>query len=208
LVNKGTNEPYRMFTSRAEYRILLRQDNADLRLTPLVHALGMKGLEERMTLVEKKKEDIVQAEKIFDSYSVDPELINGFLESKDSSPLKQRVKLRSVITRPNVTLDEIRQTIGELDVLFDTLEQESVMSAEIAIKYDGYIRKEQEMVDKMERLEAVRLYDDLNYANMTSLSIEAREKLNKVRPRTIGQASRISGVSPSDISILLVHLGR
>ncbi|MFZ1705083.1 MAG: tRNA uridine-5-carboxymethylaminomethyl(34) synthesis enzyme MnmG [Saprospiraceae bacterium] len=208
LVNKGTNEPYRMFTSRAEYRILLRQDNADLRLTPLAHQIGMQHLESRMAQVHKKTNDILQVEKLFDSYSVDPELINPFLNTIDSSPLKQKIKLRSVITRPNITLDQLRTILPDLNQSLYSFEVDAVMSAEIASKYDGYIRKEQEMVDKMERLESVYLFDDLDYTKIKSLSIEAREKLGKVRPRTIGQASRISGVSPSDISILLVHVGR
>jgi tRNA uridine 5-carboxymethylaminomethyl modification enzyme len=208
LVNKGTNEPYRMFTSRAEYRILLRQDNADIRLTPLALHIGMTGLEERIEKVNNKIEDIRKTENLFDSYSMDPNAINSFLSDVDSSPLKQRVKLKSIITRPNITLDQIRNVIPELNENLAMFHPNAVMSAEIAVKYDGYIKKEQEMVDKMERLEAVRLFDDLDYRKINSLSIEAREKLEKVRPRTIGQASRISGVSPSDISILLVHVGR
>ncbi|MBK7522928.1 MAG: tRNA uridine-5-carboxymethylaminomethyl(34) synthesis enzyme MnmG [Saprospiraceae bacterium] len=208
LVNKGTNEPYRMFTSRAEYRILLRQDNADIRLTPLAVQIGMSGLDHRMEMVNNKEEDIKKVENLFDSYSMDPNIINSFLNDVDSSPLKQKVKLKSIISRPNITLDKIRNVIPELDNTLSAYHQDAVMSAEIAVKYDGYIRKEQEMVDKMERLESVRLFDDLDYRKMQSLSIEAREKLEKVRPRTIGQASRISGVSPSDISILLVHVGR
>ena len=208
LVNKGTNEPYRMFTSRAEYRILLRQDNADIRLTPLAAALGMTGLETRMEKVHQKQDDFQKALQCFDSYSVDPDVINPFFDSVESSPLKQRVKLRSVLSRPNVTLDQVRALFPDLETTLSSLEADAVMSAEIAVKYDGYIRKEQEMVEKMERLESVHLFDDLDYRSIKSLSIEAREKLSSVRPRTIGQASRISGVSPSDISILLVHVGR
>lgn len=208
LVNKGTNEPYRMFTSRAEYRILLRQDNADVRLTPLADALGMNGLEGRMELVRQKNEDIQKAISIFEDYSVDHERVNAFLTSIDSSALKQRVKLKSILTRPNITLEQILNIFPEVDSELQKLDTDSVRSAEIAVKYEGYIRKEQEMVDKMERLESVRLQDELDYLGIKSLSIEAREKLNKIKPRTIGQASRISGVSPSDISILLVHVGR
>jgi len=208
LVNKGTNEPYRMFTSRAEYRILLRQDNADLRLTPIAASLGMNGLESRMENVERKKADIQAALKIFDQTSVDPEQINILLESVDSAPLRQKVKLKSIITRPNLTLEMIRNNLSDIDMLFNNLHEDAVMSAEISVKYEGYIAKEQEMVEKMERLEAVRLNEHMDYRSISSLSIEAREKLQRNRPRTIGQASRISGVSPSDISILLVHVGR
>lgn len=208
LVNKGTNEPYRMFTSRAEYRILLRQDNADVRLTPLAYDLGMSGLEERMELVRQKNNDIQKAISVFEEYSIDHERLNSFLESIESSALKQRVKLKSVLTRPNITLEHVIDIFPEIYTEMQGLDPDAVRSAEIAVKYEGYIRKEQEMVDKMERLESVRLQDELDYLAIKSLSIEAREKLNKIKPRTIGQASRISGVSPSDISILLVHVGR
>ncbi len=208
LVNKGTKEPYRMFTSRAEYRILLRQDNADLRLTPLVDKLGMKGLDKRMARVREKKENV---EKIIDflrNHSAVPELINGYLQEKDSSPLKQKVKMFSALTRPRISLEEMRKYLPELDSGLKTFDKESIMMSEIAVKYDGYIAKEREMADKLERLESVKLKPDFDYNGLTSLSTEAREKLSEARPRTIGQASRISGVTPADVSILLVHVGR
>ncbi|MFZ1751374.1 MAG: tRNA uridine-5-carboxymethylaminomethyl(34) synthesis enzyme MnmG [Saprospiraceae bacterium] len=208
LVNKGTEEPYRMFTSRAEYRILLRQDNADIRLTPLAYDLGMHGLESRMERVATKVNNAKNIERYFDDTSIDPELINPLLESIDSSLLKQKIKARSVVTRPNIGIADMRTVIGELDQYLDQYDDESIMIAEIGMKYEGYIRKEQEMVDKMDRLESVRLADHFDYKELKSLSFEAREKLHKIRPRTIGQASRISGVSPSDISVLLVHVGR
>ncbi|MGB4959328.1 MAG: tRNA uridine-5-carboxymethylaminomethyl(34) synthesis enzyme MnmG, partial [Saprospiraceae bacterium] len=208
LVNKGTEEPYRMFTSRAEYRILLRQDNADIRLTPLAYDLGMHGLESRMERVATKVNNAKNIERYFDDTSIDPELINPLLESIDSSLLKQKIKARSVVTRPNIGIADMRTVIGELDQYLDQYDHESIMIAEIGMKYEGYIRKEQEMVDKMDRLESVRLADHFDYKGLKSLSFEAREKLHKIRPRTIGQASRISGVSPSDISVLLVHVGR
>lgn len=208
LVNKGTNEPYRMFTSRAEYRILLRQDNADIRLTPLVYHLGMTGIESRMERVRTKMESAAQIERYFDEISVDPELINPVLESLDSSPLKQKIKAKSLVTRPNLGISEMRQVLPYLDAHLNQFDEEIIMSAEISMKYEGYIRKEQEMVDKMDRLESVRLSDHFDYKGLKSLSFEAREKLHQIRPRTIGQASRISGVSPSDISVLLVHVGR
>ena len=208
LVNKGTNEPYRMFTSRAEYRILLRQDNADIRLTPLAHAMGMINMDERLERVQNKVANAKAIEKYFDDTSVDPEIINGFLESVDSSPLKQKVKAKGILTRPNIGIDDIRKAIPSFDQYLGAFDDETITIAEVGMKYEGYIRKEQEMVDKMDRLESVRLADGIDYKALKSLSIEAREKLQMTKPRTIGQASRISGVSPSDISVLLVHMGR
>ncbi|HMR86507.1 MAG TPA: tRNA uridine-5-carboxymethylaminomethyl(34) synthesis enzyme MnmG [Saprospiraceae bacterium] len=208
LVNKGTNEPYRMFTSRAEYRILLRQDNADIRLTPLAHKLGMINMDERLERVNAKIENAKVIERYFDDTSVDPDLINGFLESIDSSPLKQRVKAKSILSRPNIGLEDVRRELKEIDTFLSQYDDETVTISEVSMKYEGYIRKEQEMVDKMDRLESLKLADGFDYKAIKSLSIEAREKLNTIRPRTIGQASRISGVSPSDISVLLVHIGR
>ena len=208
LVNKGTKEPYRMFTSRAEYRILLRQDNADIRLTPMAHKLGVRGMEERMVRVEAKVEAAKDVENFICSLSVSPEELNTYLESKGSALLKQKVKLNGVLLRPHISLEELRQYLPELETYLSGINQEFVDLAEINMKYEGYIKKEQEMVDKMNRLEEVKLYDNLNYNELVSLSSEAREKLSQLRPRTIGQASRISGVSPADISVLLVHMGR
>jgi tRNA uridine 5-carboxymethylaminomethyl modification enzyme len=208
LVNKGTNEPYRMFTSRAEYRILLRQDNADIRLTPLAHKLGMINMDERLERVNAKIENAKVIERYFDDTSVDPDLINGFLESIDSSPLKQKVKAKSILSRPNIGMEDVRRELKEIDTFLSQYDDETVTISEVSMKYEGYIRKEQEMVDKMDRLESLKLSEGFDYKAIKSLSIEAREKLNTIRPRTIGQASRISGVSPSDISVLLVHIGR
>jgi tRNA uridine 5-carboxymethylaminomethyl modification enzyme len=208
LVNKGTDEPYRMFTSRAEYRILLRQDNADIRLTPLAHKLGMRNMDERLERVNAKIENAKVIERYFDDTSVDPDHINGFLETIDSSPLKQKVKAKSVLSRPNIVMEDIRRELSNINTFLSQYDNETVTIAEVSMKYEGYIRKEQEMVDKMDRLESLNLADGFDYKAIKSLSIEAREKLNNIRPRTIGQASRISGVSPSDISVLLVHIGR
>jgi tRNA uridine 5-carboxymethylaminomethyl modification enzyme len=208
LVNKGTDEPYRMFTSRAEYRILLRQDNADIRLTPLAQELGMQGLDDRLERVEKKIADAKIIERYFDDTSVEPDKINGFLESIDSSTLKQKIKARTVLSRPNVEMVDLRRELTNVDEFLSQFDDETVTIAEVSMKYEGYIRKEQEMVDKMDRLESVRLHDSFDFTGIKALSIEARQKLTKVRPRTIGQASRISGVSPADISVLLVHVGR
>ncbi|MDX2069859.1 MAG: tRNA uridine-5-carboxymethylaminomethyl(34) synthesis enzyme MnmG [Haliscomenobacter sp.] len=208
LVNKGTQEPYRMFTSRAEYRILLRQDNADLRLTPLAHKLGVIGSEERMEKVCSKEAAAQRIQRFLEEYSIAPEQINQYLESKESSATRQKVKLATILLRPNIGLDELRNVVPDLDQFLQGQDQENIELAEINMKYEGYIRKEQELVDKMNRLEEVKLWETLDYHTLPSLSKEAREKLTRMRPRTIGQASRISGITPSDISVLLVHMGR
>ncbi|GJM31135.1 MAG: tRNA uridine 5-carboxymethylaminomethyl modification enzyme MnmG [Saprospiraceae bacterium] len=208
LVNKGTKEPYRMFTSRAEYRILLRQDNADVRLTPLAHKLGIRGSEERMQQVTKKVDGAIAVEKFLEDYSVGPDDVNPFLASKDSSPIKQKVKLKGVMLRPHIGIADLRSVLPEVDQFLQAYNDEYIELAEINLKYEGYIQKEKDMVDKMNRLEEVNLYNDFDYTQLVSLSKEAREKLAKIKPRTIGQASRISGVSPADISVLLVHMGR
>lgn len=208
LINKGTNEPYRMFTSRAEFRILLRQDNADIRLTPLAADLGMHNMEDRLERVQEKMLSVAEIEKYFEDASVSPEQINHLLEKKGTSPLRQKVKLKSVLSRPQVNLQEIRSHVDHLDDFLKRFDAESTSLAEINMKYEGYLIKEQEVADKMNRLEAVKLGDHIAYDGLQSLSAEAREKLNKMKPMTIGQASRISGVSPSDISVLLVHMGR
>ncbi|MCB9282540.1 MAG: tRNA uridine-5-carboxymethylaminomethyl(34) synthesis enzyme MnmG [Lewinellaceae bacterium] len=208
LVNKGTQEPYRMFTSRAEYRILLRQDNADLRLTPLAHKLGMQDMEERMERVQAKAGAAAAIEKYFRETSIEPEQLNAYLERIGSAPLKQKGKLHPVLLRPNISIQDLRGVLPHLDRFLEPYDFEFIELADINMKYEGYIHKEQEMVDKMNRLEEVRIFDDFDYRQLGSLSKEAREKLSKIRPRTIGQASRISGVSPADISILLVHMGR
>jgi tRNA uridine 5-carboxymethylaminomethyl modification enzyme len=208
LVNKGTKEPYRMFTSRAEYRILLRQDNADVRLTPIAHRLGVKGTEERMARVQAKVEAAVDIEKFFRETSVAPEDVNAFLESKGSAPIRQKVKLHGILLRPDISIDDLRTVLPRVDSFAAGYDREFIDLAEINMKYEGYINKEQEMVEKMNRLEELKLHENLNYHELPSLSKEAREKLARIRPHTIGQASRISGVSPADISVLLVHMGR
>ncbi|MBL7830182.1 MAG: tRNA uridine-5-carboxymethylaminomethyl(34) synthesis enzyme MnmG [Saprospiraceae bacterium] len=208
LVNKGTDEPYRMFTSRAEYRILLRQDNADLRLTPLMHKLGMKNLDDRLSRVQEKKQNMSIIRKYFSETGVSPDLMNAYLLSVGSAPMNQQIKLASVLSRPQVSMKGMLEALPELAAYLNQFDQETIELAEIDMKYEGYIVKEQELAEKMIRLEEVRLMEDFNYHGISSLSFEAREKLTKLRPRTIGQASRISGVTPSDISILLVHAGR
>lgn len=208
LVNKGTKEPYRMFTSRAEYRILLRQDNADLRLTPIAHKLGIRNMDERLERVQAKEQAVKDIQKFFTKTSVTPDIVNGYLESIGSSKIKHSVKIHGVLLRPHVSIDGLKTVFPALNDFMNQYDEEFKNQAEISMKYAGYISKEEEMVSKMNRLESVRLADDFEYDSLVSLSAEAREKLNKLKPMTIGQASRISGVSPSDISVLLVHLGR
>ncbi|MCB0760417.1 MAG: tRNA uridine-5-carboxymethylaminomethyl(34) synthesis enzyme MnmG [Flavobacteriales bacterium] len=210
LVNKGTKEPYRMFTSRAEYRILLRQDNADERLTPLAHSIGLAS-NERMERVAQKIEGTKGARKYFSNQSVAPEDINSYLDEIGSAPLKQKVKLETILSRPHVTLSDLANHFEPLKQYADSLQGDSVavlQQTEIQIKYEGYINKEQEMADKLSRLEDVRLPQDLPYHQLGGLSAEAKEKLSRQQPQSIGQASRISGISPSDISVLLVYMGR
>ena len=197
-----------MFTSRAEYRVLLRQDNADVRLTPLAEKLGMGNMEARADRVRKKVEDEKEVQRHFKKTGITPDEINPFLESIDSNPLRQQVKLHSVLMRPNIMIDDLRKAIPSLDTHLNQFDKEFVDLAGINMKYEGYIKKEQDMVDKMNRLEDVKIKETMDYSQLVSLSGEAREKLGKLQPHTIGQASRISGVSPSDISVLLVHLGR
>ncbi len=208
LINKGTLEPYRMFTSRAEHRILLRQDNADLRLTPLAQQIGMRGIEDRVARVNVKKEGIEQIEKMLSVMSVDPEQINPFLEAMGSAPINQKIKMNLLLSRPHIALEDISPYLPQLVDGLSPFDAETISLAEVNIKYKGYIEREKDMVDKMNRLEELSLHDSIDYSKISSLSHESREKLMQIKPRTIGQASRISGVSPSDISVLLVHMGR
>ena len=208
LVNKGTQEPYRMFTSRAEYRILLRQDNADLRLTPIAHRLGVRGMDERMERVRAKNQAVAEIDAFFRHASVGPEELNGYLQAVDSAPIVQKMKLHNILLRPQADIPGMAAVLPELARFLAPYEQEFTELAEINIKYDGYIKKEEEMVQKMTRLEDLHLNPDFDYAGINGLSIEARQKLARMKPRTIGQASRISGVNPADVSVLLVHLGR
>ena len=208
LVNKGTDEPYRMFTSRAEYRILLRQDNADLRLTPLGKKLGIQNLDERMEKVRQKNEASAAINKFIKTTSVSPDDINGFLKKIDSAPLSQKVKMNGILLRSNIGITDLKRELPYFNEFLSQYDDEVIDLSGVNIKYEGYIKKEQEMVAKMNRLEEVKLKEGTDYNQFVSLSNEAREKLSKLQPRTIGQASRISGVSPSDISVLLVHMGR
>jgi len=210
LVTKGVDEPYRMFTSRAEYRILLRQDNADERLTELALTLGMVG-DDRMELLKSKRQHTRQLIDFLKKHSVAPETLNDFLEKVGTSALKQKVKLFEVAKRPQVYLDELMeqfQELREMKTQFGRRAGEIIEAAEISIKYEGYIVRERLMADKIKRLEKIKLDPDFDYERLKSISTEARQKLAKVRPGSIGQASRISGVSPSDVSVLLIYMGR
>ena len=210
LITKGTNEPYRMFTSRAEFRILLRQDNADERLTALGYALGLAD-KSALDKVERKQKLTKQLKSALREIGVSPSEANPMLLAKDSAPITQQVKASSLITRPHVALADLVQVNEQTaNAVRDVMETDplAVEQTEILLKYEGYIEREEEQAQKHQRLENVRLPEALNYAGIKSLSIEAKEKLNKLKPATIGQAARVSGVSPSDISVLLVHLGR
>jgi tRNA uridine 5-carboxymethylaminomethyl modification enzyme len=210
LITKGTDEPYRMFTSRAEYRLLLRQDNADLRLTEKAYKIGMLG-EDRLKAVQYKKEKIEEFKSILRNVSIEPEIINPLLESKNSSILKQKRKAIEILLRPQINIDELINISPELEDFVNSLDKyanEIKEQVEILAKYDNYISREKEFADKIAKYEDLFLKEDFDYNSFKSLSSEAREKLSKIKPKTIGQASRISGVSPSDISVLLVYIGK
>ena len=210
LMTKGTEEPYRMFTSRAEYRLLLRQDNADIRLTPRGHKIGLAS-DERMKRVEGKIKETDSLIKSLRDTSVDHHLINPILENKKSASISQKMKFDKIVSRPNISLDEVLYTSEKLSAQvnsLNTLKEEVMEQAEVQIKYSGYISKEQNVADKIIRLEGTSIPADMNYTKLNSLSNESKEKLNFVKPTTIGQASRISGIKPTDINILLIYLGR
>lgn len=207
LVMKGTEEPYRMFTSRAEYRLLLRQDNADIRLTPIGYRLGLAS-EQRMTRVNQK---LAGSEKIIDffkSTSAEPHVLNPFLETISSAPMTQKMRYYNVLSRPNVSIPDIASYDSILHSFLSEFNKDIVEQAEILMKYDGYIERERENADKLKRLDELPIRSDFDYDSIMSLGAEAVEKFKKFRPATIGQASRLSGINPSDISVLLVYLGR
>ncbi|MGB5318405.1 tRNA uridine-5-carboxymethylaminomethyl(34) synthesis enzyme MnmG [Eudoraea sp.] len=208
LITKGTEEPYRMFTSRAEFRTLLRQDNADLRLTPRSYELGL-AKKERLEVMQNKATLSADLVNFFQDTSVDPESMNPILEDVNSAPIKQSGKMFKIFSRPKVTFADMMKISSVRNYVEENnLENEVLEQAEIQVKYSGYIAKERANVDKLKRLEGVKIPDGFDYSVLGSLSYEAREKLEKIRPVTIAQASRISGVSPSDISVLLVYMGR
>jgi tRNA uridine 5-carboxymethylaminomethyl modification enzyme len=210
LITKGTDEPYRMFTSRAEFRILLRQDNADERLTPLGHQIGLAS-DDDLQRVENKKEQTQLLKSKLREIGVTPTEANSMLEEKESAPITQQVKAASLITRPHISLDDLVAISDPIRAVVETVKAKdplAVEQAEILLKYEGYIEREEEQAQKLLRLEDLKIPQELDFRQIKSLSIEAKEKLSSIQPATIGQASRVSGVSPSDISVLLIHLGR
>jgi tRNA uridine 5-carboxymethylaminomethyl modification enzyme len=210
LITKGVDEPYRMFTSRAEFRLMLRQDNADERLTRLSYNIGLAG-EERMRLLEEKRLRIDDISRFILTHSISPESINAFLTDRTTTQIKQKVKLSEIILRPQVNIFDLIDEVPELKRItghVDEITREIVEAVEINFKYKGYLEREKLMAEKLQRLEHITINPDYDFGELKSISTEGREKLMKIRPSTLGQASRITGVSPSDISVLLVHLGR
>ncbi len=207
LVNKGTDEPYRMFTSRAEYRLMLRQDNGDIRLTEKANKLGLAS-DERLRAVEKKIADTEKVIQYFNKTSITPQDVNPFLEQMNTAVIPQNYKLNQILSRPQITMLNMVSNLPALKEFASDYAEETLLQAEVLMKYEGYLEKEQLMVEKMNRLEGFRIDDNFDFNTVKSISLEAREKLNRQKPKTLGQASRISGISPSDVSVLMVHLGR
>jgi tRNA uridine 5-carboxymethylaminomethyl modification enzyme len=207
LVTKGTEEPYRMFTSRAEHRLLLRQDNADIRLSPIGHRLGLIN-DERLEKVNQKIKNADTIVAYLKNTSIGPNAVNSFLEMQGTPGITQNVKMFQLITRPQISFEDLRKADSIFNTMLNAYDQETVEQAEIKVKYESYFEKELEIVDKMKRMEDRVINAEFNYRELVSLSKEAREKLMKIKPRTLGQASRISGVSPSDISVLMVHMSK
>jgi tRNA uridine 5-carboxymethylaminomethyl modification enzyme len=209
LITKGTDEPYRMFTSRAEFRTLLRQDNADSRLTPKGIKLGIVD-DHRKALFEDKMKSIQEVTDIVTNHSIYPDEINEWLKTLNTGELSQKTKTKQVLSRPQIDLNALINNSTSLKgKLEEYLSKTDVLNAvEIDVKYEGYIARERDLVEKMNRLEYIKLNDSLDYNSIESLSLEARQKLSQIRPATLGQASRISGINPSDISVLMVFIGR
>jgi tRNA uridine 5-carboxymethylaminomethyl modification enzyme len=207
LVNKGTDEPYRMFTSRAEYRILLRQDNADLRLTKIGYEIGLAS-EERYKEFTEKSAQIDKALDIISKTSMTPSMTNPLLESKGCAGLSQSVKAEKVLIRPEIVLQDLMLANPELGAALEGFDAEILEQAEIQKKYEGYIRKEREQAEKVIRLDDIVLPGNFDYHQIKALSFEGREKLSRSKPNSLGQASRISGVTPADISVLMIYIGR
>ena len=207
LISKGTEEPYRMFTSRAEFRTLLRQDNADLRLTEISHQLGLAS-EERMKNVEEKRTSVEQIKEVLKEYPVEPASINPYFEKIGSSLITEKQKIQKALLRPDVELEDLVDELPPLYELLKDYSSDSIEQASIQVKYEVYIEKEKELVERMGQLEQLEIPETFDYKRITALGNEAREKLSRVRPRTLGQASRISGINPSDVQILMVYMGR
>lgn len=207
LINKGTDEPYRMFTSRAEYRLMLRQDNADIRLTRMGNTLGLAS-DERVEKVKKKESGAAEIIRYFKTTSVIPEAINPLLSELGTAEIPQNYKLEQILSRPQLNISHLRRALPSIAEMLAKHDEETILQAEVLMKYEGYLEKEKSVVEKMNRLEDIVIRDSFDYKAVYSLSLEAREKLTRQRPRTLGQASRISGISPADISVLMIHLGR
>ena len=207
LISKGTDEPYRMFTSRAEYRTLLRQDNADLRLTELSYNLGLAS-KERLDKVHKKLDSVKKITAVLKSFNVEADDINPYFETIQSAPILEKQRANKIILRPNVGLKEMITAIPSLALQLNEFDEKEIEQAEIQVKYERYIEKEQELVTKMGQLENMIIPDSFDYDKINAISTEALQKFKKIRPRTLGQASRISGVNPSDVQILMVYMGR
>jgi tRNA uridine 5-carboxymethylaminomethyl modification enzyme len=207
LISKGTKEPYRMFTSRAEFRTLLRQDNADLRLTELSYKQGLAS-QERMNKVNLKKESVERIKRILRELSVEPNEINTWFEKIGSSVISEKQKAQKILLRPDVELHEFADAFPKLKEALSSFDKETIEQASIQVKYDVYIEKERELVQRMSQLEDLEIPESFDYRKIASLGNEAREKLSKAKPRTLGQASRISGINPSDVQILMVYMGR
>lgn len=207
LINKGTDEPYRMFTSRAEFRTLLRQDNADFRLTEISYRIGL-ATQERMDIVIKKKQNVAELIKLLENQSVEIDESTTYLEGIQSAGLNFKQKAAQLLLRPNIELEEMGQHISSVGKILKAYSKEVIEQASIQLKYGSYIQKEKELVEKMSQLENLSIPDNFNYDKLVSLSNEARQKFMKIQPRTLGQASRISGVNPSDVQILMVYMGR
>jgi tRNA uridine 5-carboxymethylaminomethyl modification enzyme len=207
LISKGTQEPYRMFTSRAEFRTLLRQDNADLRLTEMSYRLGLAS-QERMDNVIAKKQAVGNIKTLLREITIDPDEVNPYLNSLDSSPILEKQKAERILLRPDVELHDLIAHIDKLSDMFHSFPNETIEQASIQLKYDVYIEKEKELVKKMNQLEDLEIPENFDFKKINALGNEAREKLTKIKPRTLGQASRISGINPSDVQILMVYMGR
>lgn len=208
LITKGTDEPYRMFTSRAEYRILLRQDNADLRLTPIAYDMGLAS-EARMECVREKRRNTADLTKFLEQTSVEPSEVNPILESLNTAPIDQKRKLDTLLSRPQVHMSDLTEVESLKTYISNNgIGEEDLEQCEIQLKYHGYIERERENAEKLHRLEDISIPSDFNFSKLQAISLEAREKLNEIRPANIAQASRISGVNPADINVLLVHMGR
>jgi len=207
LISKGTDEPYRMFTSRAEFRTLLRQDNADLRLTELSYRLGLAS-QERMDKVIEKRKQVEDIKSVLKEFAVEPEEINAYFASINSSPITEKQKAQKILLRPDVELDELADALPKLKEVLKNFSTDAIEQASIQIKYDVYIEKEKDLVQRMSQLEELEIPETFDYKKIVSLGNEAREKLSRIKPRTLGQASRISGINPSDVQILMVFMGR